>query len=152
MTTRTHTETSAAQLQDSSTAPQQQSLQPFELTDEEVALLHDALRHGSHMVPVASTGLPVGVSVLPLLAYRHRIWEAMGFESFEDYLECEFYELGFTPRGAAVEPAIRYYASYGLSPATISAITALPQDRIEHVLASFNGRTFTPLRPFTPAR
>lgn len=55
MTTHVHTyphaETSAAQLQDSSTAPQQQNLHPFELTDEEVALLHDALRHGAIWCP-----------------------------------------------------------------------------------------------------
>lgn len=119
-----------------------------------IEMLHQALPHSLPLSKASKlfTPVPAGVAIIPVMAYKHCIWIPIGYSSFEEYLEGEFYQLDHTPKAEDQESAIRFYQSIGMSARAISAITSLPQGHIEHVLASFDGRTFTPLRPFNPTR
>ncbi|MFC6352646.1 hypothetical protein ACFP6B_01870 [Rothia nasimurium] len=91
------------------------------LNHEEALRLHSELRGGIYCT---------GASMLPVLAYRARTWETLGYESFEDYLECEFASLNLTPRLEKQAEAIAFYASYGMSIQAIAMITGLEEERV----------------------
>lgn len=91
------------------------------LNHDEALRLHSELRGGIHYT---------GTSMLPVLAYLARTWETLDYDSFEDYLECEFMSLELTPRPEKQAEAIAFYASYGMSIQAIAMITGLEEERV----------------------
>lgn len=90
------------------------------LTEEEVRLLTADLE-GSYQA----------TSMLPVLAYRSKVWEAAGYQTWEDYLEGEFWQLsGYTPKPGEEAEAVRFYASYGMNARAIASITSLPVEQV----------------------
>lgn len=132
--------------------PRELSFDSEEKDHQYIEMLHQALPHTLPLSKASRlfTPVPAGVAILPVMAYKHYIWIPIGYSSFEEYLEGEFYQLDHTPKAEDQEVAIRYYRSIGMSTRAISAITSLSQGHIERLLSGHDGRTFTPLRPFEP--
>ncbi|MGH1978625.1 hypothetical protein [Rothia sp. L_38] len=71
------------------------------------------------------------------LGYKLRIWEMIGYESWEEYLACEHWELNYQP-GRFQNPDLAFWASYGMSVEAISRITTLEPEIIRAELATAN--------------
>ena len=70
-----------------------------------------------------------------VLGYKLRIWEPLDYETWEEYLACEHWELNYQP-GRFQNPDLAFWASYGMSVEAISRITTLEPEIIRAELAT----------------
>lgn len=98
-----------------------QQAEQLTLSNEEALRLHSELRNGIYNT---------GTSLLPVLAFLGRIWQTLGHDSFEDYLESEFVSLDLKPRAEVEQAAVAFYSSYGMSTEAISMITGLEVSKV----------------------
>ena len=70
------------------------------------------------------------------LGYKLRIWEIIGYESWEEYLAGEHWTLDQKPLPKHQSRDVAFWASYGMSVEAISRITTLEPEIIRAELAT----------------